>query len=115
MPLLRDENSPWDTNVDALARECTLRALDLLVAWKIESLNEMATDIAGIKPPPPQRSAPLPPLTYMPTCSSTTKIAAKSCARFEMSVECSTARPTRHPNRQTHRTTENRRSGTVLR
>lgn len=51
MPLLRDENSPWDTNVDALARECALRALDLLVAWKIESLNEMATDIAGIKPP----------------------------------------------------------------
>lgn len=51
IPRLRDENPPWDTNVDALARECTIRALDLLVEGQSQRLNEMAPVIAGLKPP----------------------------------------------------------------
>lgn len=51
IPRLRAEMPPWDTSVDALARACTLRALDLLVAGQRERLAQMGPIIAGLQPP----------------------------------------------------------------
>jgi hypothetical protein len=51
VPRMRAENPPWNTNVDTLARACTLRALELLAAQIGEELDHMAPTVTGLQPP----------------------------------------------------------------